>query len=330
MAGNKALQKFKDSKIPKKGKGKVIIEIPIYKEPNTQSTIIGKLSKNVEINWISKSICDEREWIRCDEKNNFGYIVGYEKDGKCNIDISSIKEIKEKKKKENNFEIKINENIPITKEEIILGDEALREILTEDDKKKDKDDDSKNNSTGIEENYFDFGNKSDASSIEENKSKTSEIKIQEENWDNFFEDDVSKIDFVKYENDKLMNEILCKFEEENKQLKEENKSHPNDKDKEKNDENSVYKALSSIIDVLPGNENLSKKDNLMDALNLIPGGKKEDKKEKKDKKDKKEEDNIRKSKTIGGKGKNNPKNFSREGADFKQALKDAKRMNNKK
>ena len=127
-----------------------------------------------------------------------------------------------------------------------------------------------------------------------------------------------------------MNEILCKFEEENKQSKEENKSHPNDKDKEKNDENSVYKALSSIIDVLPGNENLSKKDNLMDALNLIPGGKKEDKKEKKDKKDKKEEDNIRKSKTIGRKGKNNPKNFSREGADFKQALKDAKRMNNKK
>ena len=122
---------------------------------------------------------------------------------------------KGKKKKDNNFEIKINENIPITKEEIILGDEALREILTEDDKKKDKDDDSKNNSTGIEENYFDFGNKSDASSIEENKSKTSEIKIQEENWDNFFEDDVSKIDFVKYENDKLLKEILCQIKEEN-------------------------------------------------------------------------------------------------------------------
>lgn len=42
MAGNKALEKYKESKIPKKGKGKVIIEIPIYKEPNTHSTIIGR------------------------------------------------------------------------------------------------------------------------------------------------------------------------------------------------------------------------------------------------------------------------------------------------
>ena len=39
MAGNKALEKFKGSKIPKKGKGKIIIEIPIYKEPNTQYSI---------------------------------------------------------------------------------------------------------------------------------------------------------------------------------------------------------------------------------------------------------------------------------------------------
>ena len=45
MAGNKALEKFKESKIPKKGKGKIIIEIPIYKEPNTQSEIIGTIKK---------------------------------------------------------------------------------------------------------------------------------------------------------------------------------------------------------------------------------------------------------------------------------------------
>ena len=41
MAGNKALQKFKGSKIPKKGTAKTIIEIPIYSEPNTHSSIIG-------------------------------------------------------------------------------------------------------------------------------------------------------------------------------------------------------------------------------------------------------------------------------------------------
>ena len=201
MAGNKALQKFKDSKIPKKGKGKIIIEVPIYKEPYTQSVIIGKLPKDEQITWISKSVCDEREWIRCDEKNNFGYIIGYEKDGNCNLDISSIKEKKEETKKEINFETKESEIIPITKEEISLGNEALREILNEDDKKSNKDSDSKSISTEVEESYFDIKNKSESSGLDDNKSKTSEIKIEEENWDNYFEDDISKIDFVKYEND---------------------------------------------------------------------------------------------------------------------------------
>ena len=91
MAGNKTLQKFKDSKIPKKGKGKVANEIPIYKEPNTHSEIIGKLNKDQEIKWISKSICDEREWVRMNEDNNFGYVVGYDKDGNCNLEIDTIK-----------------------------------------------------------------------------------------------------------------------------------------------------------------------------------------------------------------------------------------------
>ena len=45
MAGNKALQKFKESKIPKKGTAKTIIEIPIYSEPNTHSSIIGRIKK---------------------------------------------------------------------------------------------------------------------------------------------------------------------------------------------------------------------------------------------------------------------------------------------
>ena len=35
----------------------------------------------------------------------------------------------------------------------------------------------------------------------------------------------------------------------------------------------VSNALNSILDVLPGNENLSKDNRLFNALNLIPGGK---------------------------------------------------------
>ena len=45
MAGNKALEKFKNSKIPKKGTATIPIEIPIYKEPNTHSPIKVKLKK---------------------------------------------------------------------------------------------------------------------------------------------------------------------------------------------------------------------------------------------------------------------------------------------
>jgi hypothetical protein len=71
-------------------------------------------------------------------------------------------------------------------------------------------------STGPGEYYGDFGNKSDLSSLEEDKVKVPDIKIDEDNWDDFFEDDISKIDFGKYEPNKLLNEILCKFEEENK------------------------------------------------------------------------------------------------------------------
>ena len=70
MAGNKGLEKFKESKIPKKGKDKITKEIPIYKEPNTQSEIIGYIKKNQEISWISKLICDEREWIRANKNND--------------------------------------------------------------------------------------------------------------------------------------------------------------------------------------------------------------------------------------------------------------------
>ena len=106
MAGNKALEKFKESKIPKKGKAKVIIEVPIHKEPNTHSSIIWTIKKIKEVTWINKSICDYREWIRCYKINNYGYIVGYEKDGKCNLDIGTIIEKKDEIKMEYGFEQK--------------------------------------------------------------------------------------------------------------------------------------------------------------------------------------------------------------------------------
>ena len=318
MAGNKALQKFKDSKIPKKGTGKVIIEVPIYREPNTQSVIIGKIPKDQEITWISKSVCDEREWIRTDQ-NDFGYIIGYEKDGKCNLDIGSIKEKKEETKKEWNFDIKVNENIPITKEEINYGNLALKEILDDDDKKEDKDNES--NTTGVDE-----GNKSGFSLLGDDENKSTEIKIEEENWDNLLEGDMSKFDLVENENNKLISEILCKLDEENNQAKKENETtsinnNENQDNGKENEDNSVSQALDSIKDVLPGNEKLSEKEKLFDILNSIPGGKKE-KKEKNDKKEKKKKETVVKD------GKVHPKNYATEGANFNQALKDAKRLNN--
>ena len=244
MAGNKALEKFKDSKIPKKGQAKVIIEIPVYKEPNTKSQIIGTIKKNQEITWISKSICDEREWIRCNNKNNYGYIVGYEKDCKCNLDLNSIKE-------KNDSVEKKEEVIPITKEEINLGNEALNEILNDDfDKKDDKDDGSKTNiSTELDES-----NKSYYSGFEKGKNKTG-IKIEEddEDWDNFFENDINKIDFIKSENEKLINEIKCQME------KEESKNN-------NGDENSVSKAISNLEEDLPEKEK-SKIEQLLEELN---------------------------------------------------------------
>ena len=249
MAGNKALEKFKESKIPKKGKGKITIEIPIYKEPNTQSEIIGTIKKNHQVSWISKSICDEREWIRCNKDNNYGYIVGYEKDGKCNLDIGTIKEKKDEEiKKEYGHEQK-NEIIPITEEEINLGNEALEEILNEDDEKKDyNDDESKTNkSTEIDES-----NKSYYSGFEESKTG---IKIEEDDdWNDFFESDINKLDFIKSENEKLINEIKCQLDNDSKsQKKGEN-------------ENTVSKVISDLKKDSPDYEK-SKIDKFLENLN---------------------------------------------------------------
>ena len=188
MAGNKTLQKFKDSKIPKKGKGKITIEIPIYEAPHTSSKIIGHIPKNKEITWISKSVCDEREWIRCNQDYSFGYIVGYEKEGKCNLDIKTIKEKKEEIKSDNKPDI-----APLTKEEINLGNEAWKEIwndINEEEKNgyNDNNESKTNNSTENDEN---------------NKSDLDEL----DNWDGTFENDINKIPFYKAQNDKLINDI---------------------------------------------------------------------------------------------------------------------------
>ena len=253
MAGNKTLQKFKDSKIPKKGRGKLVNNAPIYSDPNTHSKIIGTLPKGQEIKWISKTICDEREWIRCDKEHNYGYIIGYEKDQKCNLNLETIKE-----KVDKNDKIKEPKKlnlVPITKEENEIGMESLKEIL-EESKKDFTDNESQSISTGMEDNNHININKSDFSESSDNESsssKNSNYEEKDENWDKLiYDEDVSKIDSVIKENNKLMNELLNQKGE---------------------NEIQVSNALNSILDVLPGNENLSKDNRLFNALNLIPGGK---------------------------------------------------------
>ena len=84
----------------------MLIEVPIHKEPNTHSSIIWTIKKIKEVTWINKSIFGYREWIRCYKINNYGYIVGYEKDGKCNLGIGTIIEKKDEIKMEYGFEQK--------------------------------------------------------------------------------------------------------------------------------------------------------------------------------------------------------------------------------
>ena len=277
MAGNKALEKFKESKIPKKGKAKVIIEVPIHKEPNTHSPIIGTFKKNKEVTWISKSICDDREWIRCFQNNNYGYIVGYEKDGKCNLDIGTIKEKKDEIKKEYGFEQK-KEVLPITKEEIKLGYDALEEILNDFEKKNDEDNESKTNiSTENEESQ-----KSDMSKLDDGKSQTSEINIENDDWDDSFEEDINKIDLIKCENDKLINEIRCQIKKEKSNNKNNSKSN-NQKDNKKtnNDNNTVSEVINSLEESFPNDEK-SKLDECLKDLADIHYASEQKKKEQKE------------------------------------------------
>ena len=303
MAGNKALEKFKNSKIPKKGNAKSTVEIPIYKEPNTKSQIIGTIKKYQIITWISKSICDEREWIRCNNDNNYGYIVGYEKDGKCNLDIGTIKENKEETKKEYGTEKK-DEIVPITKEEINLGNEALQEILNDNNDKKD---DENNESKTFISTEYDENNKSYSSGLDEGKSQTG-IKIEEDNdWDDFFENDINKIQFIKSENEKLVNEIVCQMQKE-----ESNNNNSNQKGKG----NSVSQAIDNLEEDMTEKEKQQMDKFLEDLHNASIIQRKENLKN---------NTNIEKVKIDG---KMYPLDYSDTLGDWKNARRCAKRLNN--
>ena len=259
MAGNKALEKFKNSKVPKKGKGTTNAEVKIYSEPNTHSKVIGTIKKGEAINWISKSICEEREWIRCDGNNSFGYIVANTMDGTCNLNMDSVKETKEEKaeKKETNNETQI------TKEENDMVNEALREILEEDGKKDEHNDSNFSNSTGLgnisttnqnetfdkaEEEFNNIFNGKNDSSFEPQNDDV----FKEDNLDNlYFDGDISNLDGAIKENNKILSDLLNMM----------------DKDKEK--ETNISKALESISDIIPGDKNLTKKD-LLCQLDSLP------------------------------------------------------------
>ena len=248
MAGSKTLNKFKDSKIPKKGTGTTSVEVPIYQEPNTHSKIIGTIKKDDIINWISKSICDEREWVRCDKINNFGYIIGNEIDGKCNLNMDTVQEKKEEKK-ENIFNY--NEDIIISKEEYEIGLEGFREILEE------KDGGDENYDDANLSNSTETGNNSTHNDvlIKDDDEYNNDDIFKENYLDNLYFDENSNIDNAIKENKKELNYLFNKINQD------------------KENENNISKALQEINDIIPGHNNLTNKD-LLNTLDSIPRGKK--------------------------------------------------------
>ena len=221
MAGNKKQKKFQDSKIPKKGEGKTTESLPIFKEPNTNSEKIGTIQKGELLNWINKSICDDREWIRLGKNENFGYIIGYDKEGKCNMDIQSIKETKtEKNTNTSNFKPKINENVIVTKEEMDLGEKALDEILNE------PIDFNKYNE--IKPIKIEFNGDIPNESMDSTEYNNSNNESANNDYDNLNEDekdefldnlyydqDISKNDVIKNEQKKLINELYNPKQDKN-------------------------------------------------------------------------------------------------------------------
>ena len=252
MAGNKALEKFKKSKIPKKGTSTTTAEVPIYQEPNTHSKIIGTIKKDEMVNWISKSICEEKEWIRCDKKNNFGYIISGELDGTCNLNLNLIQEKKEEKIENNNLD---NES-QLNQEESEYAQEALNEILEEEDKKAESNSENDySNSTGFgnDSNNYDVYNKEekDNNSIFEVKNdeifNENEVVFEpkednifnEENLHNlYFDADISNLDRLKKEYNKLSKDFESMLEQD------------------QNEKLNISQALESISDILPENNKL--------------------------------------------------------------------------
>ena len=279
MAGNKALKKFEKSKIPKKGTGPSVKEINIYKEPNTHSEIIGKIKAGESINWINKSICDNREWIRCDKNQNFGYIISTEEDGNYNFDVDKITSKNPEKKTETFITTTNNSTTVLTKEDLQKGEEALNEILNEDCFK-----------TNFEEDINEKSTEGENSSFENTINYKDEL-----NLDNFNDFDFSNVDFDMANdfhsklNEQIINEIFTEVEKDGKPKPlilpkiEENTE-------KKEEESSTFKrSLSALADILPGvgqikagyeiifgndlitNEKLDLKERLMKALDLIPG-----------------------------------------------------------
>ena len=175
--------------------------------------------------------------------------------------------------------------------------------------KDNKSDENQNISTEVDDyNNCVFSDKDDHNKIQENENEENKYKEEgNDNLDNFyFEEDVFKIDSVVDENQKLLDEILNHIEEEN--INDQNKSENNDLYEEGKD-TSVSKALSSILEVIPGKKKLYGNNNIFDALNLIPGGKNMKKYQYKRNSLKFEENIIKRCRTISLKGETYPKNF---------------------
>lgn len=223
MAGNKGQKKFQESKIPKKGEGKVNESLPIFKEPNNNSEKIGTIQKGELLNWISKSICDECEWIRLGKSSNFGYIIGYDNSGKCNMDIESIKETKiENNKITEISKYKDNKNIIITKEEMDFGMHAMNEILNES---------SENHNYGELKPINiklvnDYSTNESIDSTEYNNSIMDSTnndfnKLNEDEKDIFldnlyYDQDISKNEIIEKEQNKLINELYNSEQDKNR------------------------------------------------------------------------------------------------------------------
>jgi len=263
MAGNKTINKFKDSKIPKKGTGTTNEEVKVYEEPNTYSKVIGTIKKDEVIDWISKSICEEKEWIRCGRKNNFGYIIGNNSDGTCTLKADTIQEKKEEKNG-NNFQ-NFNENL-ITKEEMEIANKYLKEILEEDNDKKDEDkDNNESNSISTEANN-NSSNNDIFEKVDDNLKKPFDVDLDEvfkdDNLDDlYYNGDTPNLDGAVKEEKKLVSNLLNMMETDEEQ------------------KNNISKALHSIKDIFPQQDNSfnsNNKDLLLSMLNSIPGDKKKE------------------------------------------------------